>query len=141
MQAKLSFWNNGTFKSYVYWTGYKNVLYLDVEFARPTTDFFTEENEDDKGDRTTLFQRQRLSQSFELILMNPLVDVVSIVGLHDNVTLEFLETGETYNLKDRHVTFSDNGERADKLASVILTFDMQVVTTGCEQSEYSVTPC
>lgn len=142
MEAKLTVWNNGAFKSYAYWDdgdGYKTVLYLNVELARPTVENFSEENEDEAGGRTFLFKRQRIVYSFDVLYRNPLLDVLSTLGLHDNVELTFIETGETYSLTN--VVFSDNGQRTDKLQSATLSFDLSPVSTGCEQSEFAIISC
>lgn len=147
MKAKLTFYNTPTseFQGNVYWgtaptNDYVNVLWVDVEFARPRLDVFQEVDEDQLKNRIPTYQRQRVESNFDLTLRPYMVDIASRIGLHTYVKLTILSTGEVFDLTN--VRYEDNGDRGEVLATGTINFDMESVQDNqCQQTSLTVVPC
>jgi hypothetical protein len=143
MDAKLTSYCNGVFKNNTLWTAaaiYKNVFYLNVELARPRVDTFQNVNENALKNRIVTFQRQRIEMTFYTALRSCLVDFFSRIGMNDVVELFIYETAETFTLTN--VRFADQGDEADLVSSVSLTFDAESITAqNCEQTNYTIAVC
>lgn len=142
MDAKLRAYCSNDFQNSVYWGGanpYQNYIYLNVELARPAADVFIDSTENQLKDRVILFQRQRLTQSFYLLVRKHLVDFFSRLGISDTIELTFLATGQTFTLKD--LEFEDEGDAADVLAVGRFFFNVESATgRDCEETTYEIAP-
>lgn len=143
MDAKLTFYDSNTwpFKKHTYWGGnWKTVLYLEVALSRPAFDVFQNINEDQLQNQEIVYQRAIPIYSVPLLYINPVLDVLQRVQFHDSVELTFLDTGETFAL--RNVAFEDEGDAADNLTPSRLTFQLVPVSdTNCADTEYQVVAC
>lgn len=141
--AKIEIYDDPSFgfKKHTYWGGgFKTVLYLQLALSRPSFDVFQNINEDQLQNQEVVYQRSIPTYSVPLLYITPLLDQMQRIGFHDFVDLTFLDTAETFTL--RNVNFEDEGDAADTLTPSRLTFQLvPVADTNCANTEYSVIVC
>jgi hypothetical protein len=142
MDCKLvAYCNNSPFQNNTLWNDgddlYKSIVFADVELARPKADVFQEINENRLQDRVIIYQRQRMEQSFYLLLRSYCLDFFAALGLNDVVELHILSTGETYILNN--LRMEDNGDVSDVVNSCVFTFDNLSVTGAvCGNADFEI---
>jgi len=135
----LTFFNDGVFKSDAYWNNeYVTVLYGVTDFGRPSFSVFKEVEEDELKVQTIQYQNKTAEINFVVLFMRPVLDVVTSIELHDDITLKFLDTNEVFKL--RNVRAEDDGDRFADMASVTIFAQLENVLDSCDDGRYELTP-
>lgn len=137
---RLSFRNaDVVFQSNAYWNGeYINTLYGETDFGRPSFSVFKEIEEDELKVQTVQYQNKTTEINFVLLYMRPILDVLTSIEMHNDVTLTFLDTGENFKLKN--IRSEDDGDRSDNMASVTIFAQLEPVIDACADGRYTLDP-
>ncbi len=68
--------------------------------------------------------------------MRPLLDVLTSIELHDDVTLTWLDTGENFKLKN--IRSEDEGDRFANMAAVTIFAQLEPLLDSCPDSRFSL---
>ena len=96
---KIEYWNSYDIADVRYEDGYKNRLWLDVDVKKPLYPIDRESYENGAGEEMNVFIRWSKQYSFEIYCLEPLVDALTLITLHDNVWITF-DNGYSSKVKD-----------------------------------------
>lgn len=135
---QLIFFNtDAKFKSNAYWNNqYVTALYGETDFGRPSFSVFKEIEEDELKVQTIQYQNKTTEVNFTLMLMRPVLDVLTSIELHNDISIRFLDTGELFKLEN--VRAEDDGDRTDNMASVTIFAQLEPVLDSCDDGRYSL---
>lgn len=136
----LTFFNaNETFKSNAYWdNNYVTAIYGITDFGRPSFSVFKEVEEDELKVQTIQYQNKTTEINFVVLFMRPVLDVITSIELHNDISLRFLDTGEVFKLAN--VRAEDDGDRAQDMASVTIFAQLEPVLDACDDGRYELVP-
>ena len=134
MRAKITAYNldNTTegcsdFSLNCYWgNNYKNVFYLCGDFGRSTFDDIIETQTDATGqtERTQNTSIERFNLA--VLATTPLLQFLKTIDKHDVKTIELIDTGATYNI--RNIDIDDQGETLTPNNLVYINFEDEPIT-------------
>lgn len=136
---KIEYWNSCDLKDsndYVihYSGGFKNIFWRDVELRKPN--YIVTQNGDENGDQDTIYNFQKWDKKYEFTDLCPeyLVDVYTLMQLHDNINISY--NGETFKIYDFSVSVD---WKTEQFAEVTIQFSRnKIIYTGCCENS---TPC
>lgn len=108
-----------------YASAYKNTIYLDAEVGKPSYPF-NEEIEERDGYKFAEFQIRVKKHKISFIANEPLIDAISLIRLHDKVTIDSRDY--SYQVNDFLMNDPEWLERGD-LANLVLEFEVDSVVS------------
>lgn len=142
MIAKLKMYSNPStgFSMNTYWgDGYQTVIYLDVQFSRPTTEVFQETNEDQFGNQVITFESVVEKNSFTYLAIGPMLSLLKALPLHSIKELQLIDTSETYEVTN--ISINDSVIEDSLLGTITIEVQSKAQTSdNCEQS-FTIVPC
>lgn len=134
MRAKITAYNYDNtaegctdFSLNCFWgNGYKNVFYLCGDFGRSTFDDIIETETDATGqtERTQNTSIERFNLS--ILATTPLLQFLKTIDKHDVKTIELIDTGATYNI--RNIDIDDQGEILTPNNLVYINFEDEPIS-------------
>lgn len=131
---KIEYWNSYDICDVHYEDGYRNVMYLDVDVKKPQYLIDRETYENGLGEEMNVFIRWSKQYSFSIYCLEPLVDALTLITLHDNVWVQ-LDNG--YSAKVKDFLAQPTWQEIDNVALVEVTF----VTKSYPVSGHSAAGC
>lgn len=117
--VKIEYWNSYDIIDTYYEGGYKNRLWLDVDVKKPLYPTDRDSYENGFGEQMNTFIRWSKQYSFQIYCLEPLVDALTLITLHDNVWVT-LDNGYSAKVKDFIAT--PTWQSIDNVALVEVTF-------------------
>ena len=135
MRAKITAYNydkasgNGCndFSMNVYWgASYKNVFYIDGDMGRSTFTDVIETTVDSNGQTTRTENTSIQRFIIDVIVISPLMALLKTIDKHDVKQIEFLDTGEIFNIVNLDI--DDQGDTLTPTQLVYITFEDVPIT-------------
>ena len=98
-ELTLEWWNDCDICNILYQTGFQNKIYLNTDVFAPEYKFYEDAEEDDERNIIAYNQIAHKYYKFEIVGSEALCDAFSIIRMHDNIKLTFLN-GSQYDLLD-----------------------------------------
>jgi hypothetical protein len=119
---KIEYWNSYDILDIHYEGSYKNRFWLNVETVKPDYPIYREAVEDSYNDSHNTFLKWEKQYSFELYCMENILDMLSMLTLHDNVWIT-LENGYSGKVRDFFITIEWTSVKS--VAKVTCTFTVK----------------
>ena len=119
---KIEYWNSYNILDCYYATSYRNRFWLDVDLKNPEYPILREQEEDGFGDAHNTFLKWEKQYSFDVFCPENIVDMLSMITLHDNV---WITSDKGYSGKCRDFTAVPSWTNIQGLAKVTCTFTVK----------------
>ncbi len=117
---RIEYWNTYNIIDVSYQnSGYKNRFWLDVDVKKPIYLVEQEAYENGTGDTLPTFLKWSKKYQFEIYCLEPLVDALTAITLHDNVWV-MLDNG--YESKVKEFTVDPQWTEIDNLCKCTVSF-------------------
>lgn len=127
---KINWWNAYDLGDVIYQTGYKNIIYLDVEISKPEYNLIREVEQDGDANEKKVFEKWEKVYVLDIWGTEDLVDAFTYMQLHSNIEI-ILQSGKQINVKDMAVetAWEENG----CLCKITCRFTEEyVISTNCD---------
>jgi len=138
---KISWWNDHDLGDVVYQSGFRNVIYLDIEVDEPAYQTTIESDLNGDNVEVTKFRKWVKMYHFKTWMTEDLVDAFSFMQIHDNVEVT-LQTGQLIEAAKHSLRAEVKWETIGCLAEVNVTFNEDYVVAGnCDENKSAECLC
>lgn len=117
---KIEYWNTYNIIDVAYeTTGYKNRFWLDVDVKKPEYAVEQEAYENGNGESIPTFIKWSKKYQFEIYCLEPLVDAITTIPLHDNV---YVQLANGYEGKVKEFTVNPTWTEIDNVCKCTVSF-------------------
>ena len=137
---KLEYWNSCDIGGLLYQTGYKNIMYLDVDAGKPVFETIEEGQEDGDKNFVSFYTKMVKKYKIETILPEYQFDVINFASIHDykQITLNNGESSRCLTFQVENKGWDNNG--AD--VQVEISFSVDYITkTNCCNDKIELSRC
>ena len=132
---KIEWWNDHDLGDVVYQSGFRNILYLDVQVDEPEYQTTIESDLNGDNQEITKFRKWEKVYHFKTWAQEDLVDAFTFMQIHDNIEIT-MQTGQLIEVEKHRLRAEVKWESIGCLAEVDVTFTEDYVVAGnCDENK------
>lgn len=138
---KIEWWNDHDLGDVVYQSGFRNIIYLDVEVDEPEYQTTIESDLNGDNQEITKFRKWEKVYHFKLWGTEDLTDAFTFMQVHDNIEVT-LQTGQLIEVEKHRLRAEVKWEPIGCLAEIDVTFAENYVVAGnCDENKSTACAC